>query len=93
MTKTIETEAELIAALSEKGRYLEYTGRYLIRTSKDGTSHASVEGKADFIVTDELGDAWTDARDHTSPEYGPWCSTWVLPDFWPWPIETPDNSG
>lgn len=70
----IETEADLIAALSEKGRYLAYTGRYIIRTSKDGTSHASVEGKADFIVNDELGDAWTDAHDDTSPEAGPWCS-------------------
>ena len=84
--KTIETEADLIAALSEKWRYLEYTGRYLIRTSKDGTSHASVEGKTDFIVNDKLGGAWTAARDdEKSPEWGPWCSTWCLPDFWPWP--------
>jgi len=44
-----------------------------------------VEGKADFIVNEALGDEWTDARDHTSPEAGPWCSTWCLPDFWPWP--------
>lgn len=86
-TETIETEADLIAALSQQGRYLEYTdsGWYVIRTSKDGTNHASMTGPRDYLVSDELGDAWTDAHDENSPEYGPWCSTWCLPDFWPWP--------
>mgnify|MGYP003376518055 CR=1 FL=1 len=89
--KAIETEADLIAALSEKGRFLEYTDGddYVIRVSMDGSYNTSLRIPVDY----DLGEKWTESHDETSPEYGPWCSTWVLPDFWPWPIETPDNSG
>ena len=86
--KTIETEADLIAALSEKGRFLmaetddDLELYYMLRETPDGTYDKS---KLVSYVEPELGDAWTDARDHTSPEAGPWCSTWCLPDFWPWP--------
>ena len=86
--KAIETEAELIAALSQKGRFLmaetddDLELYYMLRETPDGTYDKS---KLVSYVEPELGDAWTDARDHTSPEAGPWCSTWCLPDFWPWP--------
>ena len=86
---TIETEADLIGALSKKGRFLEAETDdegelyYVLRETTDGTYNNS---KLVSYVEPELGDAWTDARDDdTSPEYGPWCSTWCLPDFWPWP--------
>lgn len=88
--ETIETEADLIAALSEKGRFLETEcddeGElfYMVRATPDGTYDKS---KLVSYVKPELGDAWTDVHDEKSPEYGPWCSTWVLPDFWPWPID------
>ena len=88
--KAIETEADLIAALSEKGRVLvaeaddEGELYYMLRETPDGTYDNS---KLVSYVEPELGDKWTDAHDHTSPEYGPWCSTWVLPGFWPWPID------
>lgn len=86
--KTIETEADLIAALSEKGRFLmaetddDLELYYMLRETPDGTYDNS---KLVSYVKPELGDEWTDAHDEKSTEYGPWCSTWVLPGFWPWP--------
>ena len=93
----IETEADLIAALSEKGRVLvaeaddEGELYYMLRETPDGTYDNS---KLVSYVEPEIAEKWSNPHyEQLTDHYGPWCSTWHLPDFWPWPIDRPDESG
>lgn len=84
--KIIETEAELIAALSQKGRFMEFFAEddkewYWIKESSDG----KYSGNVLFYVNYEIARQWSEPRFLTE-NYGPFCSTWCLPDFWPWPF-------
>ena len=80
--ETITTEKDLIAALSVKGRYLELCGDFVYRVRE--STNGEPTNKAVFFVAEDVGDNWSDAHDDDSPEYGPWCSTWHLPEFWTW---------
>lgn len=81
--KIIDTEAALIEALSQTGRFMEFFSdnerlRYGVRVSLDGERIERLW----IPVNYELAARWTEQH----PEFdGPWCSTWCLPEFWPWP--------
>lgn len=94
--EAIKTEAELIAALSHTGRYLEadYADdfnetneiklKWFVMESADGT----YGGKYICPVVPEVAEKWSDETEKET-SVTPWCSTHALPEFWPWKSQTP----
>ncbi len=92
---TIETEAGLIEALSAKGRFLFQDDGY--NNGHNYVIYETPNGKFDrpkaiAIVDDDVAAKWTAPHyEQQTDHYGPWCSTWHIPEFWPWPIEPPPD--
>lgn len=86
----IETEAALIAALSQQGRFLDADFddeedsldirlKWQIMETPDG----KYTDKIVALVDADLAKQWTDDNEAIA-SVTPWCSTFALPAFWPW---------
>lgn len=87
-TPEIKTEAELVAALSARKRYLEYGIEDDENGDDFGMGYTVMEERSEALliacVDTSVAEAWIgshDAEDQGSPYRGPYCSTWHIPEF------------
>lgn len=78
----IKTEAELVAALSARKRYLEYevegADEYATYVVREARQYSLLVAYVDADVADRWIESHGDRQG--TPFYGPYCSTWNIPE-------------